>query len=63
MCDTYILLANYVLLCHHDWRYVALVVVLCCPALSLSASVTISQMRTSKCTCLIFGVTIGLDPG
>jgi len=22
-----------------------------------------SQMRTSKCTCLIFGVTIGLDPG
>jgi len=22
-----------------------------------------SQMRTSKCTCLIFGVSIGLDPG
>jgi len=22
-----------------------------------------SQMRTSKCTCLIFGVNIGLDPG
>ena len=21
------------------------------------------QMRTSKCTCLIFGVSIGLDPG
>ena len=21
-----------------------------------------SQMRTSKCTCLIFGVSIGLDP-
>jgi len=20
-------------------------------------------MRTSKCTCLIFGVSIGLDPG
>jgi len=22
-----------------------------------------SQMRTSKLTCLIFGVSIGLDPG
>jgi len=22
-----------------------------------------SQMRTSKCTCLIFGVSIGLDLG
>jgi len=22
-----------------------------------------SHMRTSKCTCLIFGVSIGLDPG
>ena len=22
-----------------------------------------SQMRTGKCTCLIFGVSIGLDPG
>ena len=22
-----------------------------------------SQMRTSKCICLIFGVSIGLDPG
>ena len=22
-----------------------------------------SQMRTCKCTCLIFGVSIGLDPG
>jgi len=22
-----------------------------------------SEMRTSKCTCLIFGVSIGLDPG
>ena len=22
-----------------------------------------SQMRTSKCTCLIFGVNIGLEPG
>jgi len=22
-----------------------------------------SQMRTSKCSCLIFGVSIGLDPG
>ena len=22
-----------------------------------------SQMRTSKCTCSIFGVSIGLDPG
>jgi len=22
-----------------------------------------SQMITSKCTCLIFGVSIGLDPG
>ena len=22
-----------------------------------------SQMRTSKCTCLIFSVSIGLDPG
>ena len=22
-----------------------------------------SQMRTSKCTCLIFGVSIGLDAG
>jgi len=22
-----------------------------------------SQMRTSKCTCLIFGMSIGLDPG
>jgi len=22
-----------------------------------------SQMRTSKCTCLIFGVSIGLDSG
>ena len=22
-----------------------------------------SQLRTSKCACLIFGVSIGLDPG
>jgi len=22
-----------------------------------------SQMRTSKCTCLIFGLSVGLDPG
>ena len=22
-----------------------------------------SQMKTSKCRCLIFGVSIGLDPG
>ena len=22
-----------------------------------------SQMRTSKCTCLFFGMSIGLDPG
>jgi len=22
-----------------------------------------SQMRTSKCTCLIFGISVGLDPG
>jgi len=22
-----------------------------------------SQMRTTRCTCLIFGVSIGLDPG
>jgi len=47
------------------WRYVALVgpsgytvvsgvVVVVCNR---------SQMRTSKCTCLIFGVSIGLDPG
>ena len=42
----------------HYWRYVALVVVLWCPALS-SASVT----ALSKCTCVIFGVSIGLDPG
>jgi len=55
------------------WQYVALVVVLCSLALSSSASVTSvvvvigvcnrSKMRTSKCTCLIFGVSIGLDPG
>jgi len=44
-----------------DWRDVALVVVLWCPALS-SVSVTTnhSQMRTTKCTCLIFGVSIVL---
>jgi len=23
----------------------------------------LSQMRTGKCKCLIFGVSIGLDPG
>jgi len=42
-----------------NWWYVALVVVLWCPALSesLSASVT-TQMRTSKCTCLIFGMSL-----
>ena len=55
------------------WRYVALVVVhvLWRPALSASGVVVVvivgvcnrSQMRTSKCTCLIFGVSIGLDPG
>jgi len=22
-----------------------------------------SQMKTSKCTCLMFGVRVGLDPG
>jgi len=49
------------------WRYVALVVILWRAALSASLSSSsasvIAQMRTSKCTCLIFGVSIGLDPG
>jgi len=48
----------------NHWRYVALVVVL---ASSVVGVVVVgvcnrSQMRTSKCTCLIFGVSIGLDP-
>ena len=43
----------------NHWRYVALVVVLWCPALSSSAY-NRSQMKTSKCTCLIFGISISL---
>jgi len=48
-----------------NWRYVALVVVLWCPALSSFVVCNRPQMRTSECrpTCLIFGVSIGLDPG
>jgi len=48
------------------WRYVALVVVLWRPASGVVVVVGVcnrSQRRTSKCTCLIFGVSIGLDPG
>ena len=47
------------------WRYVALVVVLWCPAWSSSASVTALRREPVNvhCTCLIFGVSIGLDPG
>jgi len=47
--------------CAVYWRYVALVVVLWRLALSSSSSASVT--RTSKCTCLIFGVSIGLDPG
>ena len=42
-----------------SWRYVALVFVLWCPVLSSSSSLT--ALRTSKRTCLIFGVSIGLE--
>jgi len=46
------------------WRYFALVVV---GPTVVSGIVVVgvcnrSQMRTSKCTCLIFGVSIGKDP-
>jgi len=44
-----------------SWRYVTLEVVLW--RLASSAASNRSQMRTSECTCLIFGVSIGLDPG
>jgi len=42
------------------------VIVLWRPALSGLVVVGVcnrSQMRTNKCTCVIFGVSIGLDPG
>ena len=53
-----------------DW-YVVLVVVLWRPALSASSSSSSSSASVTavrwepvyKCTCLIFGVSIGLDPG
>jgi len=46
------------------WRYVALVVVLASGIVVVVVGVcNQSHMRTSKCTCLIFGVSIGLDPG
>ena len=46
------------------WRYVALVVVLWCPAtvVVVVGVCNRSQMRTIKCTCLIFGVSIDLEP-
>jgi len=51
------------------WRYVALMVVQYSTLASGVIGVVVvvvcnrSQIRTSKCTCLIFGVSIGLDPG
>jgi len=51
------------------WRYVALEVVLWCPAFVVVVVVVgggdcnRSQMITSKYTCLIFGVSIGFDSG
>jgi len=47
------------------WPYVALLAVYCgvrrCRRRRIQGNR--SQMRTSKCACLIFGVSIGLDPG
>jgi len=45
------------------WRYVDLVSS-CTVASGVVVGVcNLSQMRTSKYTCLVFGVSIGLDPG
>ena len=54
------------MLCTDYWQYVAIVVVLWHPASGVVGVVVIvvvgvydhSQMRTSKCTCLIFGMNI-----
>jgi len=57
------LVACWVQFCHH------LSLAICRPSgcIVVSGVVVIvcnrSQMRTSKCTCLIFGMSIGLDPG
>ena len=58
------LCAIYVLVC------LSLAICLGCTVASGIVSVVVvvgvcncSQMRTSKCTCLIFGVSVGLDPG
>jgi len=52
----------------HNWRYVTLVSGYTVASGIVVVGVVVgvcnrSQMRTSKCTCLIFGVSIGLDPG
>jgi len=52
-------------LCHCNWGWLAI----CRPSTCTGASGVVSvgvcnrSMRTSKCTCLIFSVSIGLDPG
>jgi len=46
-------------ICHYSyWQYVTLVV----SGIVVVGVCNRCQMRTSKCTCLIFGVSIGLDP-
>ena len=61
---------------HADWetnppRAIDSLLAICCSSgCSVASGIIViggvcncSQMRTSKCTCLIFGVSIGLDPG
>jgi len=48
---------------NYNWRYVALVVVLWHPALSLSVSASVTALIWEPVNIrLIFGVSIGLDP-
>ena len=57
----------------HDISYGSVILAICRPSGCTVASGHVgvvvvgvcnrSQMRTSKCTCLIFGVSIGLDRG
>ena len=45
-----------------NWRYVTLVFSVVVVVIVIGVC-NHSQMRTTKCTCLIFDVNIGLDPG
>ena len=51
------------------WSFAGTLLTICCPSgCTVVSGVVVgvcnrSQMRTSKCICLIFGVSICLDPG